>query len=193
MRSGHPAPAVLIPTLVAALLLAVAIGVASGHALAALAIAACGETAVLAWLLLRRPAHRARTSGDDTARPPAVPHSRWRRLAAQLRDVRDAVNALPDAVVLLDHDGHVRWFNAAAGHLLGLRRPLGAPPLATRLADSEFGAWLREGARPLAGDLPAPGEPTLRLSAASMPFGTQLQLLLARDISTVSRLEQVRR
>jgi two-component system phosphate regulon sensor histidine kinase PhoR len=100
---------------------------------------------------------------------------------------------LPYAVVRLDRVGHVRWFNAAAGHLRGLRRPHCAPPLATRLADSEFGAWLREGAPPLAGDLPAPGEPALRLSAASMPFGTQLQLLLARDISTVSRLEQVRR
>lgn len=195
MRSETLPPAVLVVILVVVLLLAAALGAAWGHAMPALAIAACGEIVVLLWLLLRRPADRHRIAGTTVAAavPPLGHRVRWRRLAAQLRDVRDTVDALPDAVVLLDREGGVRWSNPAAERLLGLRRPTDGQPLAARLAGSEFGAWLRDGAPPLAGDLPAPVDPSLRLSAASMPFGSQLQLLLARDISTVSRLEQVRR
>jgi PAS domain-containing protein len=48
---------------------------------------------------------------------------RSRRLAANLHDLRRAASNLPDAVVLLDQDQHVRWFNHAAESLLGLRRP----------------------------------------------------------------------
>jgi two-component system phosphate regulon sensor histidine kinase PhoR len=125
--------------------------------------------------------------------PPPDHRYRWLRLAAQLRDVRDAVGALPDAVVLPDPAGHVRWFNHAAERLLGLRHPPDSRPLAEQLAGTELGAWLRDGAAPPADDMPAPVDPVLRLSVTAMPFGARLQLLLARDISTVSRLEQVRR
>ncbi|MEO7068600.1 MAG: phosphate regulon sensor histidine kinase PhoR [Rhodanobacter sp.] len=119
--------------------------------------------------------------------------TRRHRLAAQLRDVRDAVESLPDAVVLLDHQGHVRWRNAAAVHLLGLEQQHDERTLAERLGDSELGAWLRADTRQMAADMPAPADPALRLSVTAMTFGSHLQLLLARDISTLSRLEQTRR
>lgn len=124
---------------------------------------------------------------------PRTPSERRRILVTQLHDVRDAAGALPDAVVLLDDRGNVRWFNVAATRLLGLRERHADVSLAERLAGTELGAWLKADAREPTTDMPAPADPSLRLSVTLMPFGSHLQLLLARDISTLSRLEQVRR
>src|SRR3954465_5963746 len=46
-----------------------------------------------------------------------------RHLLGLLRAFRDAASALPDAVVALDGDHRIQWFNAAARHLLGLKYP----------------------------------------------------------------------
>ncbi len=157
----------------------------------AFGVALGGEIIALSWLAFEAQA------GDRRAQATRL---RWRgqgrrerRLLAQLRDVRDAVSSLPDAVVLLDRQGEVRWFNAAATRLLGLRQRQGERPLAGQIAGSELGAWLQTDMRQPATDMPAPADASLRLSVTMMPFGSHLRLLLARDISTLSRLEQVRR
>src|SRR5690348_15949157 len=46
-----------------------------------------------------------------------------RHLVSLLRAFRDAAAALPDAVVALDDDHRIQWFNAAARDLLGLKYP----------------------------------------------------------------------
>ncbi|MEO6799313.1 MAG: phosphate regulon sensor histidine kinase PhoR [Rhodanobacter sp.] len=148
---------------------------------------------VLLWLVAG-----AGARGWDRGPPQAPLWSRTRRtrqhrLLAQLRDVRDAVSSLPDAIVLLDRKGNVRWLNAAANRLLGLRERHTGGPLAERLVGSELGAWLLTDMRQPATDMPAPADASMRLAVTIMPFGSQLRLLLARDISTLSRLEQVRR
>ncbi|MEO6927404.1 MAG: phosphate regulon sensor histidine kinase PhoR [Rhodanobacter sp.] len=122
-----------------------------------------------------------------------TPRTRQHRLLAQLRVVRDAVGSLPDAVVLLDQQQNVRWFNPAAARLLGLSERQVELSLCEQLAGSELGAWLQTGMRVPATDMPAPADASLRLGVTTLPFGSNLRLLLARDISTLSRLEQVRR
>jgi two-component system phosphate regulon sensor histidine kinase PhoR len=88
----------------------------------------------------------------------------------------------------------VRWFNHAAEVLLGLRRPgdRGAL-LSDRLHGSELAGWLRAGARAPLHDVPAPGQADGRLDVSLQPFGRRQRLLLARDISPLTRLEQIRR
>ena len=174
----------LVAALFAALALAAALGAVSGQAWLTLALVALGEVAVLL-VLLRRCGVRARAQ--------VMPDARRRRLHHALRDVRSAVRRLPDGVLLLDHSGRVRWSNPAANRLLGLAKHADDRPLAERLAGTEFGAWLRAGAAHVANELAAPGDPARQLSATAMPFGAGLRLLLARDISAVTRLEQVRR
>ena len=149
-----------------------------------------GQVVAVLWLAARAKArdhelkHAPLHSRDDRRR---------RRLVAQLRDVRDAAGALPDAVVLLDAQGDVRWFNAAASRLLGLRKQHLEHLLAEQVAGSELGAWLQTDMDEPVAEMPAPTDPSLRLSVTSMPFGSHLRLLLVHDISTLSRLEQVRR
>ncbi len=120
--------------------------------------------------------------------------TRTRRLAAQLRDLRNAAVVYPDALVFMDSAGGVRWLNHAATRMLGLEWPRDrGVVLAERLHHSELGAWLHDGERDSVNDIPAPGDPLLHLSASLMPFGQSQRLLVARDVSHLTRLEQVRR
>jgi two-component system phosphate regulon sensor histidine kinase PhoR len=119
---------------------------------------------------------------------------RTRRLAITLRDLRDAADSLPDAIVLLDEAWRVRWFNRAAETLLGLRRGEDrGVVLSDRLHGSEMAGWLRAGARVPLHDVPAPGRPGDHLDVSMQPFGRRQRMLLARDISPLTRLEQIRR
>src|SRR5690348_2984726 len=119
--------------------------------------------------------------------------SRARRLAAQLRDLRDAAAAFPDALVLLDDAGRVRWINRAATRLLGLAWPNDRGVLlAERLQGSKLGDWLRSG-EARADDIPAPADADIRVNASLIAFGHGQRVLRARDITELARLDQVRR
>ena len=120
--------------------------------------------------------------------------TRSRRIASNLRDLRNAASQLPDAVVLLDRQQQIRWFNHAAEDLLGLRRPQDrGVPIQQRLAGSALADWLRHGTEEPLNDTSAPGHPDSQLNVSMLPFGDHEQLLLARDISHLNRLEQIRR
>ncbi|MBW8076121.1 MAG: phosphate regulon sensor histidine kinase PhoR [Metallibacterium scheffleri] len=125
---------------------------------------------------------------------PVADVRRVRRLAAQFRALRDAVAALPDAVVLLDDACRILWLNPAAGTLLGLTRPEHLyTDLCQQLGDSAIGPWLRTGGDAPLDDVPAPHDAQVRLALSLIPVGARQRLLLARDISTRARLEQMRR
>ena len=117
-----------------------------------------------------------------------------RRLVGLLRAFRGAAAALPDAVVALDREYRVQWFNDAAGRLLGLRQPhdLGAL-LTDRVQVRGFAEWLgSDSAEPLP-DLAAPVDADLHLSLRLIHHGEEQSLLVARDVSKLIHLEQVRR
>ena len=122
--------------------------------------------------------------------------ARKRRLIEMLRAYRAAAMALPDAVVVLDRNSQrVQWFNTAATSLLGLRYPrdIGAA-LGERLHAMAIARWLAAGrhAEPLL-DTPSPVSDDIRLSLRLIPYSDELWLLVARDVSKVMRLEQMRR
>jgi len=154
----------------------------------AFGVALGGQAVALGWWLLG-----ARRAPPQPKRLPRTQATRRSRLRILLHNVRSAVDALDDAIVLFDDQGRMRWFSVAATRLLGLQRSHLGQPLEQLLAGSELGAWLRADTTQPATDLPAPANASLRLAATIMPFGQRLQVLLARDISTLSRLEQVRR
>lgn len=167
---------------------------AGGHLAAGIALAAVAEVV----LLLTRIRHQDQTMMDASATATSLQHDRFmtrsRRLASNLRDLRNAVSKLPDAVVLLDEQQQVRWFNHAAENLLGLRRPQDrGVSLPQRLAGSELADWLRDGARAPLNDASAPGQADSQINLSLLPLGDHEQLLLAHDVSHLNRLEQTRR
>jgi len=118
---------------------------------------------------------------------------RARRLATQLRDLRAVACALSDALVLLDPHGRVCWCNPAAQRLLGIAWPRDrGQPVAERFGEGEAGAWLRTGQGD-ADDVASPLDAALRLQLTLIPYSEHCRLLIARDITRVTRLEQVRR
>ena len=119
--------------------------------------------------------------------------ARARRLARQLRALRGAAGLLPDALVLLDAQGCVLWSNRAAQRLLGLDRSDRGSPLSERVGSAQLDAWLASGARDELDEVAAPNAPDVHLSFSLIPLSDGQHLLLARDISALLHLEQVRR
>jgi two-component system, OmpR family, phosphate regulon sensor histidine kinase PhoR len=138
------------------------------------------------WNELDRLLHRGQ---DDT-------RTRKRRLVEMLRAYRAAAAALPDAVVVVERNHQrIQWFNEAATRLLGLHYPddIGAA-LGERLQRLPIAHWLAgdRHAEPLL-DVPSALDPDIRLSLRLIPYSDALWLLVARDVSKLMRLEQMRR
>src|SRR5690606_855600 len=122
--------------------------------------------------------------------------ARKRRLLEMLRAYRAAADALPDAVVVVDRNTQrILWFNEAATGLLGLVHPrdMGAP-VAECLQPLALARWLAAGRRaePIL-DAQAPTDARLRLNLRLIPYSEDHWLLVARDVSKLMQLEQVRR
>src|SRR5690606_6125495 len=122
--------------------------------------------------------------------------ARKRRLVAMLRAYRAVATALPDGVVVVERNTQrVQWFNQAAGRLLGLSYPhdLGQP-LGERLSALRIAHWLAAGrnAEPLL-DASSPASPDIRLTLHLIPYSEDLWLVVARDVTRMMRLEQMRR
>jgi len=89
----------------------------------------------------------------------------------------------------------VQWFNPAATALLGLTTPddLGTP-LVSRLSPLPLAHWLATGrhAEPIL-DAASPVNPSIRLHLRLVAWSDGYWLLIARDVSKLLHLEQVRR
>ncbi len=186
------------------------LGLAIGHVWPVLTAAALGIVAWHYWklrdVLMRLTARQrlAPPKGEGIwneldrllHRGQAEMRGRKRRLVDMLRAYRAAAAALPDAVVVVERNSQrVQWFNEAATALLGLQYPndIGAP-IGQRLHNLPISRWLAAGrnAEPLM-DAPSPVNPETRISLRLIPYSEELWLLVARDVSKLMRLEQVRR
>ncbi len=122
--------------------------------------------------------------------------ARKRRLLAMLRAYRAAAAALPDAVVVVERNRQrVLWFNHASTPLLGLQHPRHQDAsIVSALQPLPMAAWLASGrnAEPMM-DVPSPADPQRRLSLRLIPYSDELWLLVARDVTKLTHLEQMRR
>ena len=199
-----------LSALAALLLGALLAGFLLGAPMLALAVAALG---ILVWhywrlrqLLLGLTARRRwETTGGDGVwselhrllqRNQQEMRSRKRRLVEMLRSYRAAAAALPDAVVVVDRNTQrMQWFNEAATSLLGLHHPADMDaPLVERLQPLPLAHWLAGGrnAEPIL-DANSPVDPGIRLHLRLIPYSDHHWLLVARDVTKLLHLEQVRR
>ncbi len=114
---------------------------------------------------------------------------RWLRL---IREYRHAADALPDAVVALDQQHHILGFNPAARALLGLRqRDLGLN-IELLLRQPDFVAYLRTADWSHDVDLPGHLDASRVLSLQIVPYAQERLLLIARDVTRLQRLQDMR-
>jgi two-component system phosphate regulon sensor histidine kinase PhoR len=195
--------------LAAVLLIAFLGGVFTGHGLLGLLL---GLLAYMGWHLIQLTRlSNLLTEGADLA--PPFPSGLWERVYGHIRDLqvkshkrkrrlsrfhsrfREAVGALPDAVVILNEQDGIEWCNPAAQPLLGASWPQMTATLITDLIRHPILAEYLAGEelnRPV--HLPSPVDSRKMLALRITPFGQeQERLLVARDITRIYHLDQVRR
>lgn len=119
---------------------------------------------------------------------------RKRRLAQFLDRFEQVLGALPDATVVLGPDHTIEWANEAAARLLNLRWPQDSGRrIQTLVRFPLFLEYVERGdfAEPV--EMPSPADGRVRLAVRLIPYGQDQLLLVARDMTRIHRLEQVRR
>lgn len=126
---------------------------------------------------------------------------RWRKREEQqrhklrqtLEQLQQAMDALPDALLLLDRRGEMLWGNRSTATLLGLQWPMDRGQSLNHLVrHPRFRAFIDQGG---AGTLqiPSPVAPQKTLEVNRFPLPQGDSLMAFRDVSRLLQLEQMRR
>lgn len=112
----------------------------------------------------------------------------------RIRKFRDGAEALPDAALVLSNDLAIEWGNKKAQRLMGIRWPGDVGQRIDNLIRyPEFNQYLDDGNFDAPCHIPSPINPEVILELRLMAYGTDQVLFLARDVSKVHRLEEMRR
>jgi two-component system phosphate regulon sensor histidine kinase PhoR len=116
------------------------------------------------------------------------------RLQAVIDRVQESTAALKDAVIMLDRDGNLEWWNIAAEKLLGLKTPQDSGQQITNLVrDPRFIEYFEGNNYQEPLELPSPVSDRLRLQFHITQYGNREHLMLVRDITRIHQLEQMRK
>jgi two-component system phosphate regulon sensor histidine kinase PhoR len=116
------------------------------------------------------------------------------RLQAVIDRVQESTAALKDAVVMLDSDGNLDWWNRAAETLLGLKTPQDSgQPVTNLIRHPRFKEYFEQGQYHEPLDLPSPVNDRLRLQFHITKYGNSEHLMLVRDVTRLHQLEQMRK
>ena len=157
---------------------------------------------ILLWLKKRKEVSSPSQSGlvDETCREIDYLRdrnkSRKLKLSGYLRRFQEGTGALPDAVIILGEHSEIEWANARAQEYIGVLWPKDAnlrlsnlvryPKLINYLNSSE--SELDKGLQ-----ITSPVDNKLVLEIRISPYGDTQKLLVARDITTISRTNQMRK
>ena len=120
---------------------------------------------------------------------------RKKKLADYLHQFRQATSALPDATVVLGPQGEIQWANEAAGDYLGIHWPQDSRQRLTNLVrHPELPKFLRNYPDHIGQtlEIPSPTKPGFHLSITIAPLGEDQHLFVARDVTRLHRLNQIR-
>ena len=194
--------------------LAFGLGFAAGHFAGAAwgaAAALAPVLAVLAFHLRERERLKRRLADPDGA-DPSDAHGTWGDIQALLHRLlreqsrtraslshalwrfRQAAEAMPEGVMVLDGTDRIEWMNPAAEGHFGLTVKGDRQQVVTNLIrHPSFGDYLaaRNWGEPLV--LKGPSEGDRILLVMLVPYGRDEKLLLSRDVTRWERLEAVRR
>jgi two-component system phosphate regulon sensor histidine kinase PhoR len=116
------------------------------------------------------------------------------RLQAVIDRVQESTAALKDAVIMLDSDGNLQWWNGAAERLLGLQTPQDSgQPVTNLVRHPRFKDYFERAHYHEPLELPSPVNERLRLQFQITRYGDHDHLMLVRDVTRVHQLEQMRK
>ena len=115
-------------------------------------------------------------------------------LNEKLRQFRDGAEALPDAAIVLAKDFTIQWGNKKAQNLLGVRT---SGDIGLRIDNlirfPEFSKYIEKHDWETPCHITSPINAELHLELRFMAYGSEHLLFIARDVSKVRRLEEMRR
>jgi two-component system phosphate regulon sensor histidine kinase PhoR len=130
---------------------------------------------------------------DELSRMQKRSRSREQYLRGIISRFQQSSAALNDAIVIIDNQHNLEWWNRSADRLLGLKATSDrGKPLMNLLRDPRFVRYFRKGHYQEPLDLPSPVNSALLLQYQITKFGEGDRLLVARDITRLMRLEQTR-
>ncbi|MFK8066903.1 MAG: phosphate regulon sensor histidine kinase PhoR [Gammaproteobacteria bacterium] len=121
---------------------------------------------------------------------------RKKKLSGFLQQFHQATSALPDATVVLDEADGIQWANKAAGSFLNIYWPQDQRQRITNLIRSpELERFLSDNKRTQQSsiDLKSPLDSEVFLSIRVVPYGENQRLFVARDITRLQKLIEVRK
>ncbi|OFZ97837.1 MAG: phosphate regulon sensor histidine kinase PhoR [Betaproteobacteria bacterium RBG_19FT_COMBO_58_11] len=116
------------------------------------------------------------------------------QLSKALERFQRAGEAMPDGVVMLDAGDQIEWFNPIAAQQFGLNLETDiGHPITYLLRQSQFNEYIsaHNYSEPLI--MKSTRNPEITLAVQLVPFGDDLKLLLARDITRFEQVETMRR
>ncbi|WP_409438647.1 phosphate regulon sensor histidine kinase PhoR [Pseudomonas sp.] len=115
-------------------------------------------------------------------------------LEAVIERAQASTAALRDAIILIDRNGNLEWWNRAAEQLLGLRQPQDyGQPIANLVRHPKFYEYFNKGDYQEPLELASPVNANQHLHILITRFGEGDRLLLVRDVSRLHQLEQMRK
>ncbi len=112
------------------------------------------------------------------------------RLVQALKRVKNSAQAMPDGIVMLNSKGNIDWWNQASEQLLGLKQGDKGQLISFLLRDPKFLAFLQNPSPNV--QIQAPNDAQRLLQLTLVQYNQNEQLLLARDITRLKQLEQMR-
>ena len=117
-----------------------------------------------------------------------------KQLNERIRKFRDGAEALPDAAIVLSTELTILWGNKKASQFIGIRWPGDVGQRIDNLIRfPEFAKYLEEADFESPCVILSPVNSEQQLELRMMAYGSDQILLLARDISKIQRLEEMRR
>lgn len=119
---------------------------------------------------------------------------RHKRLVNLLNRFRETTEAMPDGVVVMQANGAIEWWNETGGKMLNLKYPHDVGQRITNLVrNPQFQQFYDTTEHDERFVFPAPGDGNKIISIRITPYGQDQSLLMARDVTLLERVEQIRR
>lgn len=130
---------------------------------------------------------------DDLARMQKRHQNKTKQLKEIIVRFQQSSSALSDAFVIIDHHSNLEWWNLSADRLLGLKASADrGKPVINLLRDPRFIRYFRKGNYEDPLQLPSPVLNDVVLQYQITEFGFGDRLLVARDVTQLTRLEHTR-
>jgi len=116
------------------------------------------------------------------------------KLQARINRVQESIEAMRDGVVMTDASGRIGWINGSAEHLLGLRRHSDQGQSIHNLVRlPAFKHYFDSRDYRDSLEMRSPHRDHLRLQIQITLFGDEDRLIVAKDVTRIFQLEQMRR